>query len=309
MRLGRVRARQHDRARPLDVGERGGRRARAGDGAERGGGGGVTDARAAVHVVRAEADAEELLEQIRGLVRRARGGERAERIRAVRAVDRVEALGQERERRFPGDRREAVAATEQRAHQPVGRALPGVRVAPLRAEVAAVHRGVGHALDPHHAAGGAPDLDLAADAAVAAGAARAPLGRRLLAAVAIRDRRRRADVHARAARDAGALAEALGAEAERCRGAPALDVPDERALHVGADRDAAPAEHAALRVEAEQRMARVGRRRRAAARDAERVHQALDLAARRVGAQAGRALDESTRAWRAAARAGARSPW
>ena len=138
---------------------------------------GVADARAAVDVVRAEHGAEELLQQIGRLVGRARGAERAERARRRGARARRAAL----RRCARSASSHEIGASAGPSGVPVRSsgsrsrsrgALPGVGVAALRAQMPAVHGGVGHAADAQHAPRARRDLDPAADAAVAAHALR-----------------------------------------------------------------------------------------------------------------------------------------
>ena len=286
--LGRVGAGHDQEPRALDVVEGRGRCAGAGHRGQGLRGGGVADARAAVDVVGAEANPEELLEQVGGLVRRARGRHRAERPGPAVLADLGEAARDEADGLVPGRLAQALAVPDQGCRQAVRRPLVRVGVAALHAEMASVHGRLGDALDAEHAPLRDGHLELAADPAVAAGGPD-PLLRRLRdLAVPVAERTGRADLDAGAARDAGALGEALaGAEHEPALSAASLHRVDELPLDLLARVQAATTGDAALALEAQVGVAAVARPRGGGRDpgDPELRHQALELAAGGIGAE------------------------
>ena len=230
---------------------------------QRGRGRRVADTGAAVDVVRADDRPGQLLEQVARLVGRPRRGQGAERVRTVLGAQRREALGEPGDRRLPGDRSQLARATaEERLGDPVGGRLPSVGVAPLEAEVTAVHDGVGdtsHAGDP---SAGDRHLYAAADPAVPTGRDRYASGRSPVKPVAISDRAGGARVDTCPARHAVAVGESLAGTSDelRARTAP-LDAVDEAPLDLLACAHAAAARDAGIGPEPQVRMAVVDRAR------------------------------------------------
>src|SRR5262249_27451294 len=160
------------------------------------------DARAAVDVVRAEPRAHELLRHVVLLVRAARAREDHHLVGAARAHRVRDAVRDVLERLVPGHAPPLAAARAD--HRVAGARIapdeaPGV--AALQARVALVRVAVGRQ-DLHELAVLDPGHDLAADAAIGAHRLRPRRRPPLLEHGAVEDRAGRADVGARAARDA-----------------------------------------------------------------------------------------------------------
>ena len=284
MVLGRVRPDHDDHVRVHGRGERRAHRARADVLEQRRDRAGVTEARAVVDVVRAEAGAHELLKQIRLLVRALGRPEAGERARAVRIPDLPQAFGGKVERFLPArlakvapgiarinrivhDLGHAVLA-DQRFHQPFRVDNVVEAEATLDAQPVLVGRPV--------APGYVADLvvldvigDLAADPAVRAYAVDSAVDLGMADAPLVDDRRRhqsagRAGLHALAAGDAGARPHRVVHVEHDLRPDVAVrhadDVVD---LDLAARADAEIAVDAGIQMHRHRRVAEVRRRRRA----------------------------------------------
>src|SRR5438093_974104 len=165
------------------------------------------------------------------------------------------------DRPAPADRLERALCAQQRCRQPLGIALPGMRVAALRAQMSPVHGGVGDATNPEPLRVTRLDLHAATDAAIATDGIgdrdrtrrfRGGRGLYLLLSVAIEDRAGRAVVHAGTARRAVALREAFARTEDQAGFAAAAgDRVDELPLDLCAGAYAEPAGDAARAIEAQ----------------------------------------------------------
>src|SRR5262249_34189499 len=219
----------------------------------------VADARAGVDVVVAERGAHQLLHEVGLLVGAARTGDRADRAAAVLRLDALDLRRRVRDRLLPGHLAPRIGDARADHRLPdtvlVRRVAP--REAALHARMAVVRLAV---LVRHHAHDlGALHLgaERAADAAVGTGRHHRVVGLAVVVQRLLHQRRRRARLHAGAARPALAVEEVGRTGGDlRLETAP-LHRQRERALHLLARAHAARTDDALGRVEAEVRVAGV----------------------------------------------------
>jgi len=258
MVLRRVRADDEDRARKLYVVEGIRRRAGAENGLHGSGRRRVADTRAAVDIVGAEHDAREFLDEVVLFVRRPGRAQDADGVGSVRLQNSGELVGAAADGGLPVRWLPASAAPLDGPEHAILGLAEGEGIAPLDAEVAPVYRRVAMRPDLDDAIAFAPDVELAARPAIDAGRTGPFVVRLATRREDVGERARRAGVDAGSAGDAGARGEVRRAAGHDFGLLAAPDgMPDELALNLRADADAAEAVDALGHVDLDDRMGQI----------------------------------------------------